>query len=63
MRFPIDLIFIDKDKKIVDLAVLRPWSMHNPKLDCRWVLEVNEGFVLEKGLKIGDTLDFTHTKN
>lgn len=62
MRFPLDLIFIDDDKRIVELASLRPWKIYNPRADCRWVLEVNEGFTREKGLKIGDTLAFITLK-
>lgn len=58
MRFTIDLIFIDSDMKIVDLATLRPWRMYNPKGQCAWVLEVNEGTIKRKDIKVGDQLEF-----
>ncbi|MFQ5800991.1 MAG: DUF192 domain-containing protein, partial [Candidatus Hydrothermarchaeales archaeon] len=58
MRFPLDLIFLSKDKKVVDTAHLKPWSIYNPKKECRWVLEVEEGFVGRKGIKKGDVLSF-----
>lgn len=58
MRFPIDLIFIDSDMKVVDLATLKPWRIYNPKEQCTWVLEVNEGTIKRKGIEIGDQLEF-----
>ncbi len=58
MRFPIDLIFIDKDLKVVDITTLNPWRLYIPKTNCKWVLEVNQGIAREKDVKIGDKLDF-----
>ena len=58
MRFPLDLIFIDTDKKVVDICTLRPWSVYNPARECAWVLEVNEGIIEEKNVKKGDVLSF-----
>jgi uncharacterized membrane protein (UPF0127 family) len=58
MRFPIDLIFIDKGKKIVELANLKPWRLYTPENRCKWVLEVKEGFVKKKRLKKDDKISF-----
>ncbi len=58
MRFPIDLVFIDKDQKVVDITTLNPWRLYIPKTNCKWVLEVNEGIALDKDVKIGDKLEF-----
>ena len=58
MRFPIDLIFIGKDLRAVDLKTLKPWRAYSPKKQCRWVLEVNEGVIKERGIEIGDVLKF-----
>jgi uncharacterized membrane protein (UPF0127 family) len=58
MLFPLDLVFIGKDKRVVGVANLKPWRLHNPKEDCRWVLEVNEGFTEEKRIEKGDRLSF-----
>src|SRR3990172_5449589 len=58
MRFNLDLIFIDTDKKVVDICTLRPWSVYNPARECAWVLEVNEWFIEEKNVKKGDVLSF-----
>jgi uncharacterized membrane protein (UPF0127 family) len=58
MRFPIDLVFIDDERKVTDMALLKPWSIYDPKAPCRWVLEVNAGEAKKKGIKIGDMLEF-----
>ena len=58
MRFPIDLIFIDGNKKVVEKAKLHPWRLYTPVSNCSWVLELNEGFSKEKKLKVGDQLTF-----
>ncbi|HDH28193.1 MAG TPA: DUF192 domain-containing protein [Euryarchaeota archaeon] len=59
MRFPLDLVFIDSDKRVVEIALLRPWRIYNPRVDCRWVLELNAGFAERHGLKVGDVLSFS----
>ena len=30
MRFPIDVYFIDENKKIFEIATLKPWSKYEP---------------------------------
>lgn len=58
MRFSIVLIFLDDDFKIVEIAKLKPWRIYSAKSkSCKYVLEVNEGFVKENGIKKGDTLE------
>lgn len=59
MRFPIDLIFISKDLRVVDLKTLKPWRIYSPKKRSELVLEVNEGVIKEKGIEIGDLLEFS----
>ncbi|MEE8403577.1 MAG: DUF192 domain-containing protein [Candidatus Hydrothermarchaeaceae archaeon] len=58
MRFTIDLIFVDADMSVVDMKTLAPWKIYSAKGDCRWVLEVNEGVIGEKEIKVGDELTF-----
>ncbi|MFQ5976450.1 MAG: DUF192 domain-containing protein, partial [Candidatus Hydrothermarchaeales archaeon] len=58
MRFPIDLIFIDKDLKVVDVGILKPWRLYNPKVNCKWVSEVNQGIAEDKDVRVGDELEF-----
>ena len=58
MRFPIDLIFLDDSFKVVEIANLKPWRIYNPENKaCRYVLEVNEGFVEENNIKEGDVFE------
>ena len=66
MRFPIDIVFIDKNKRIVDIKhSVKPmgknpktWRIYRPREACRYVLEVNSGHVERTGTEIGDTLEF-----
>jgi len=58
MRFAVELIFIDENHKVVEIAPLKPWKFYTPKRHCKWVLEVNEGAAKEKGIKEGDELVF-----
>jgi hypothetical protein len=58
MRFPIDLIFIDDENVVVELTELKPWRVYNPKTSGSSVLEVSAGIISEKGIKVGDKLDF-----
>lgn len=54
MKFSIDVIWLDKDKKIVDITLdLRPDSypkIYYPASDSRYVVELNSGQANELGL-------------
>lgn len=63
MSFPIDIIWINKDKKVVDiLKDAQPCglicSTHKPKEKTMYVLEVNANFTEKHGIKVGSTLEF-----
>ena len=66
MRFSIDIIFIGKDKRVVDInhsakpIGLNPktWRVYMPKKKCMYVLEVNAGLMKKTGSEIGDVLEF-----
>lgn len=66
MRFPIDIVFIDRDKRIVDIKhSVKPmgknpktWRVYRSKQNCRYVLEVNSDLVKKTKTEIGDVLDF-----
>lgn len=66
MRFPIDIIFIGKDKRIVDIRHSVPpmgknpftWRVYTPKEKARYILEVNAGLARKTGMRIGDILEF-----
>ncbi len=67
MKFPLDLVFIDKNKKIINIVEnakpisLNPktWKLYYPKKRCRHVLEVEAGFTKKVGLKPGDVVEIT----
>ena len=57
--FPIDLMFLDKNKKIVEIKEsLKPWSFYNPKYPACYIIEVDSGVVSKTRIKIGDILEF-----
>lgn len=65
MRFPLDLIWIDGKKKIIDIKEnLLPCEGDDCPLfgpaqgQSEYVLEVNSGFAKENEVKVGDTVTF-----
>jgi len=56
MKFPIDVVFLDSKKKIVDIALnVRPWTANvTPKKPAKYIVEMKKGTA--KRLKIGKTL-------
>ncbi len=64
VRFPLDLIWINQDKKIVDIqANAQPCQgedclTYYPHKDASFGLEVNAGFAAKHKLRIGDQVDF-----
>jgi uncharacterized protein len=59
MRFPLDIIFADADKKVVDMVSIDPWKTYTPKAPAKYVIELEKGSINKFNLKIGDELDFT----
>ena len=66
MKFPIDIIFIDSDKCVVDIKYsavpinLNPktWKVYSPVKKCKYILEIDAGLAERKLFKVGDTLEF-----
>lgn len=57
MRFPLDLVFLDANGRVLEIGFLPKWGYYNPvSKGSAYVLEVNKGFARERGLKVGDTL-------
>ena len=55
MRFPIDAVFLDKERRVVDIARLEPWSFnYTPKKAAKYVVEMAAG---SAKFKIGQRLE------
>ena len=59
MKFPLDIIFTDTEKKIVDMVSIEPWKTYTPKSPAKYVIEMQKGTINDFKLEIGDELDFT----
>lgn len=62
MQFPIDIIWISKERRVVDFAArVKPDTfptVFTPRADARFVLEVPAGFVETHAVAIGDAVSF-----
>ncbi|MBI2085387.1 MAG: DUF192 domain-containing protein [Candidatus Aenigmarchaeota archaeon] len=66
MRFPIDIVFIDKNMKVICIEhaakplSLNPstWKTVKPPVKCKHVIEINAGEAKNKRIRIGDVLSF-----
>jgi uncharacterized membrane protein (UPF0127 family) len=67
MRFPIDLVFIDSRKRVVDVfesimpVGMNPatWRVYSPSRPVKWVLELKAGRANETRTKKGDRISFS----
>lgn len=64
MKFPLDMIWIDRQHHIVTIAPSRlpcdqdPCPVYEPSTKARYCLEVPDGFALKNQLQTGDLLEF-----
>jgi hypothetical protein len=55
--FPIDIIFLDENKKVVDKASLKPWVLnYTPKKPAKYLIEMPKS--MGNKIKIGDKLEW-----
>ena len=61
MNYPLWIIFLDKNKIIIDIKYAEPmtfnpktWKIYNPKNPCKYILELTEKF----NINIGDKLEW-----
>lgn len=59
MRIPLDIIFADETKEVVDMVSIGPWKTYTPKAPAKYVIEMEKGTIKNYNLEIGDELDFT----
>ena len=61
MRFPIDVIFLDNEKKILGFFRLNPWTGYKAMKNTRYILEMNAGAIEKYNLSIGGQMEFEET--
>ncbi len=59
MRFPIDVVFVDRDARVVKVVEgLKPFRLVLPVWRAVATLELPEGTIRETGTRVGDALHF-----
>jgi len=57
--YPIDVLFLDKEKKVVEIREnFRPSTMYMPKHSSRYIIEMPAAKVQEHKIKVNDTALF-----
>ncbi|HLC92688.1 MAG TPA: DUF192 domain-containing protein [archaeon] len=57
VAFPIDIAYLDSQKKVVDTATLQPWILnYTPKAAAKYFVELPIGAA--KGISIGNRLEW-----
>jgi len=58
MRFPIDALYLDRDRIVVHLEQdLKPWRVAAVRANAASVLELPTGTIRESGTELGDQID------
>ncbi|MDI3473684.1 MAG: uncharacterized protein PWR30_7 [Candidatus Woesearchaeota archaeon] len=59
MFYPIDILWLDKDKVVVDLVKnFKPWRFHRPKRKAKFVIELPVGTIERFNIINGTRMDF-----
>jgi len=59
MKFPIDVLFLNEDWKVVELKEdFRPFQYYRPKKKAMFIIELPEGSILKSKTKVGDIISF-----
>lgn len=59
VKRPIDLIYLDRTMKVVDLKEsLQPYRFYTPKARAMYLLELPAGFISQSQTSIGDLVNF-----
>ena len=67
MKFAIDIIWLDENKKVVDFVTNAPaqpgksdrdLTLYKPRADAKYVLEVNAGLSSLNNIQVGDLAEF-----
>jgi uncharacterized protein len=58
MRFPIDAVYLDRDRKVIHLEEdLKPWRLAAVRVQANSVLELPIGTIKESATAVGDQVD------
>jgi len=58
MRFPIDAVYLDRDRKVIHIEEdLKPWRLAAVKVSAESVLELPTGIVRDSRTSLGDQID------
>lgn len=57
--FPIDLMFLDKNKKVIELKEnFLPFSFYTSEKKCKYLIETNKGAIKKSKTRLKDLLKF-----
>jgi uncharacterized protein len=57
--YPIDLIFLDIDKKVIELKEnFKPFQIYNQKNKAKYMLELKKATIKQNQIKINDQISF-----
>jgi uncharacterized membrane protein (UPF0127 family) len=58
MRFPLDIIFLDKQGQVVFMYKgIKPWRMGRIVRGAKLAIELPEGAIARTGTQVGDTIE------
>lgn len=60
--FPIDVIFLNEDKKIMGMSRLRPWVGYKAMDDIKYIIEMKAGTIENFHLCAGGQMEFEDQK-
>jgi uncharacterized membrane protein (UPF0127 family) len=56
MRIDLDVAYLDRQGRVLDVARLRRWSVHRPRRRARTVVEAAPGAMERAGVRVGSVL-------
>jgi uncharacterized membrane protein (UPF0127 family) len=57
MRYPIDVLFLDADGKVLDQGTFQPWRVSAWQTKSHGVLELGAGVLVRTGTQVGDHIE------
>lgn len=57
MRFPIDIAFLDQDRRVIKTITVKPYRLCSPHRHAESVIEAQRGAFERWGLRVGDVIE------